>query len=118
MPTYDYICKECNIKYVEVHSFRSPSKGCPSCRSSNVDKTISNFAAKTDRTFEKSLKAYEDQGVKDIQRFWKDDKFAANITGADDPDHAKKLEQAQKKQSAKAAKSKENFFKTHKRVTE
>ena len=31
-----------------------------------------------------------DQGKKDLERYQKDDKFAANVTGADDPNHVQK----------------------------
>ncbi len=114
MPTYDYKCKDCTESFVEVHSFKSTSSGCPHCKSSEVEKTISLFAAKTDQSFEKALRKYERQGIKDNQRFHKDDKFAANITGADDPNHKKKITKVLQDQ----AKKNEESRKKVKRVNE
>ena len=91
MPTYDYKCKVCEQKYVEAHSFSTTSVGCPHCKSEDVFQIPSGFAARVDQSFDKALVHYEKQIAKDIDRFNKDDKFAANVTGADDPEHQTKL---------------------------
>jgi len=101
MPTYDYKCQECNQKYTEIHSFKFKSTGCPYCSSKEVTIIPSGFAAKTDQSFEKMLAIYEKQVVKDKERFNKDDKFAANITGADDLEHSKKLDKVLEEQHQK-----------------
>lgn len=92
MPTYDYKCQECNTKYAEIHSINDGSQGCPECGSDQVEKMVSLFASKTEQSFDKALELYEQQGKKDLDRFNKDDKFAANVTGASDPNHHKKLQ--------------------------
>lgn len=101
MPTYDYKCKSCGESYVEVHSISGSSKGCPYCNSEEIELQISLFAAKTENSFDKALTIYEKQGRKDLERFATDDTFAANVTGADDPNHHKKLQKVLRDQAKK-----------------
>ena len=101
MPTYNYKCLDCNQKYDEIHSMKSSSIGCPFCNSKNINLVPTGFAAKVDQTLEKTLINYEKQAVKDRERFLKDDKFAANLTGGDDPEHAKKLDKVLQDQHKK-----------------
>lgn len=91
MPTYDYKCNSCSSPFVAIHSIKDKAKGCPLCCSEQVVKTVSPFAAKTETRVEHRLREHQQQGVKGVKRFHKDDKFAANITGADDPNHQTKL---------------------------
>ena len=109
MPTYDYKCNSCGNAFEEIHSIKETSKGCPTCNSVEVKRTISMFAAKTEQSFGKALENYKQQGIKDNQRFHKDDKFAANITGADDPNHKKKLQKVLREQHAKNEKSRKSL---------
>jgi putative FmdB family regulatory protein len=102
VPTYDYKCKACGDRYVDIHSIKQTSQGCPSCQSPDVEKVISPFSAATERSLERVFDKYQQQAVKDNQRFHKDDTFAANITGADDPNHNKKLSKVLADQQAKA----------------
>lgn len=101
MPKYDYKCNACDETYVEVHSYKVYSSGCPSCQSSDVKKMISLFASRTERDLGKAFDKYAEQAVKDNERFHRDDKFAANLTGADDPKHQQKLQKVLREQQAK-----------------
>lgn len=101
MPKYDYKCNGCEESYTEIHSYKVLSKGCPLCSSEDVFKTISLFAARVDRDPRKALEKYTEQAVKDNERFHKDDKFAANLTGADDPNHQTKLQKVVREQRLK-----------------
>lgn len=94
MPTYDYKCNDCENTFVCVHGMNSRVSECVLCQSENVEKIISMFAAKTEAGLEGMLRHHQSQAKKDIDRFWKDDKFAANVTGADDAEHGVKLSKA------------------------
>jgi putative FmdB family regulatory protein len=94
MPTYNYKCNNCGNYYEEIHSIKVVTKGCPHCSSTEVEKTVARVSTRVDRRVENALDMYEKQAVKDQQRFLKDDNFAANITGADDPNHQSKLKKA------------------------
>jgi putative FmdB family regulatory protein len=50
MPLYEYICRKCNEQFSEVltikeHDTKKPE--CPKCRSTDVEKIIEPFFAKT-----------------------------------------------------------------------
>ncbi len=50
MPLYEYICRKCNEQFSEVltikeHDTKKPE--CPKCRSTDVEKIIQPFFAKT-----------------------------------------------------------------------
>jgi len=109
MPIYDYKCDECEDIFTEMHSMSASSEGCPSCKSSNVHKTVMKFAARTENTLDHDLRKAEERSVKDQKRYAEDDKFAANITGADDPNHEKKLQKVQQEQKAKNDKAREKI---------
>jgi putative FmdB family regulatory protein len=109
MPTYDYKCNFCNNFFISVHSTKDRASKCPHCHSEKVEKTISLFAAKTESSLEGVMRHHEAQSKKDIERFWKDDKFAANITGADDPEHGKKLSKALNQLEQKNAAAREKI---------
>lgn len=105
MPIYEYKCNNCEDTFTEAHSHKVKSKGCKSCKSDNVQKTLPLFASKTDRTVEKLLETYTAQGHKDLERYAKDDKFAANVSGASDRDHEAKLQKVLQEAHAKNEKS-------------
>jgi len=94
MPTYDYKCNTCKDFFTTVHSMKEKATNCDLCGSLEIEKTISSFAAKTENSLEHLSRHLEVQAKKDNARFHKDDKFAANITGADDPNHAAKMQKA------------------------
>lgn len=51
MPTYDYVCNNCNKEFVVFLSLKeyesSPHVTCPNCKSTNVERKITEFYAKT-----------------------------------------------------------------------
>jgi hypothetical protein len=71
---------------------------------------VAPFLANTETSFDAKMRHHEEQARKDIDRFYKDDKFAANITGQDDANSAKRrqeiLTKEQKKQEAARGKIK------------
>ena len=101
MPTYDYKCNVCKEPFFAIHSIKDRAKDCPSCGSIEIEKTISLFAAKTEVSLENLSRKFKDQAVKDIKRFNTDDKFAANLTGADDSNHQAKLNKVLNEQKKK-----------------
>lgn len=84
MPTYLYECKDCNESFSAIHSIKVRQGSCSLCSSNNIERLISPFAAKTETSQEAQMRRVQDQCIQDRERFLKDDKFAANITGADD----------------------------------
>lgn len=42
MPVYDYHCKDCNNKFEIIVLSSNTDLSCPSCKSSNTEKTISS----------------------------------------------------------------------------
>lgn len=109
MPTYDYKCENCNKLFTAIHSIKEKCNVCNYCNSSNVHKTISLFAAKTENSLEHSFRKHQDQFKKDMERFQKDDNFAANITGYDDPNSAARMEKILKEQQQKQLQSLKQF---------
>lgn len=95
MPTYDYKCESCKGSFTTVHGIKEKASSCLLCSSSEVKKTISPFAAKTENTLEHKMRHLQDQAYKDTVRVLKDDSFAANLSGADDIDHAAKRYKAE-----------------------
>lgn len=50
MPLYEYICKKCHRKFSEVltvHEMESRRVHCPRCKSTQLEKVIEPFFAKT-----------------------------------------------------------------------
>lgn len=50
MPIYEYICAKCRKKFSEVLTIKEHDKKtihCPKCESTNVEKVIEPFYAKT-----------------------------------------------------------------------
>lgn len=109
MPTYDYKCNDCKEQFVAIHSIKVKSADCSFCSSSNTQKTISSFMAKTENTIEHKLRQMEEQAFKDTVRYIKDDNFAANISGADDLGHEERLQKVLKEQKEKNDRSRENI---------
>lgn len=114
MPTYDYKCRTCKKGFVVVHSIKDKVKECSLCGSEQVEKTISLFAAKTEVGIEHLDRKMKEQAVKDIKRFNTDDKYAANITGADDPEHQAKLAKVMKEQHKKNEEARKNLKRVEK----
>jgi putative FmdB family regulatory protein len=46
MPIFEYVCKECDHRFEKLVQ-RSDSVSCPSCKSEQLDKLLSVFAAGT-----------------------------------------------------------------------
>jgi putative FmdB family regulatory protein len=101
VPTYDYKCRSCKEAFLAIHSIKDKAKDCPTCGSVEIEKTISLFAAKTEVSLENMNRKFKEQAVKDIKRFNTDDKFAANLTGADDVNHQAKLNKVLEQQRKK-----------------
>jgi putative FmdB family regulatory protein len=53
MPAYEYVCKDCGKEftvYLSMKEYEShPTIKCPHCISDNVERTISDFFAKTSK---------------------------------------------------------------------
>lgn len=50
MPLYEYICKNCHIKFSEVLTIKEHETKllkCPNCKSEDLEKVIEPFFAKT-----------------------------------------------------------------------
>lgn len=45
MPIYEYACKNCGEEFEKLVRESSPQPDCPSCRSTNLQKKLSAFAA-------------------------------------------------------------------------
>ena len=101
MPIYDYKCDDCEELFTEMHSMNDKIDSCRFCNSESVHKTVMKFAAKTENTLDQAERKLEERASKDRKRYAEDDKFAANITGADDPNHEKKLQKQLSKQQKK-----------------
>jgi putative FmdB family regulatory protein len=101
MPIYDYKCEDCKGFFTEAHSFKEKLSNCSLCKSTNIHKAIMSFATKTENSLEGLMRKHEEQGKADVARFQKDDTFAANISGASDANHEKKLQKVLQEQSVK-----------------
>jgi putative FmdB family regulatory protein len=52
MPAYEYRCKDCGHKFIEVLRIKEHDEfkpQCPKCKSAKVEQMISDFFAKTSR---------------------------------------------------------------------
>lgn len=52
MPTYEYHCRACNESFTvreHISEYRPGSVVCPRCQSRDVERTMSDFYAKTPR---------------------------------------------------------------------
>jgi putative FmdB family regulatory protein len=53
MPSYEYVCKDCNhgfTAFLSIKEFEAkPIIKCPKCQSDNVQKKISEFTTKTSK---------------------------------------------------------------------
>ncbi|MGD0280934.1 MAG: zinc ribbon domain-containing protein [Dissulfurispiraceae bacterium] len=53
MPTYEYVCKDCNHEitvFLSIKEYEAkPKIKCPNCKSDNVQKKFSVFMAQTRR---------------------------------------------------------------------
>ena len=116
MPTYDYKCNKCDSEFIESHSINEEASGCPSCESEDIKKVISSFATRTETSFDHMMRRHEEQAVIDRKRFAEDDKFAANITGADDLGHKERLNKVVAEQNQKSEQALKNFREQNKRV--
>jgi putative FmdB family regulatory protein len=50
MPLYEYVCRKCNNKFVEVLTIKeheTKKVSCPRCQSADLEKVIEPFFAKT-----------------------------------------------------------------------
>ena len=50
MPLYEYVCRKCHKKFAEVLTFRehdTKKLHCPKCQSSDLEKVIEPFFART-----------------------------------------------------------------------
>ncbi len=45
MPIYEYICLDCGSEFEELVLSSEENPDCPVCKSSNVEKKVSSFAA-------------------------------------------------------------------------
>lgn len=84
MPTYNYKCNSCEKAFQAVHSIKTLWTTCPYCEKENIEKTVVAFAASVDTSLESQMRHYDHQSHKDLERFSKDDNFAANVTGQSD----------------------------------
>lgn len=109
MPSYNYKCNECGEVFVVIHSISQKHDKCNTCYSTNIEKTISLFAAKTENTLDHAFRSYETQFKKDIERFQKDDTFAANVTGFDDPNSVARMNKILTEQKQKQSESLKKF---------
>ena len=109
MPTYNYKCEDCKQAYCVIHSINDKHSKCNHCDSSNIHKTISLFAAKTESGLDSSFRNYQEQFSKDMERFQKDDNFAANITGYDDPGSVERTKKVMEEQKKKQQEALNNF---------
>ena len=91
MPIYDYKCNSCEETFTETHSINDKIDSCRFCDSDDIKLMIMPFAARTENNLEHDLRKAEERAKTDRKKFQEDDKFAANITGDDDPNHQKKL---------------------------
>lgn len=110
MPSYNYKCSSCGATFSVIHSINATCDQCTMCTASNVTKIVAPFLANTETSFDAKMRHHEEQARKDIDRFYKDDKFAANITGHDDANSASRrqeiLVKEQKKQEVARSKIK------------
>jgi len=111
MPTYDYRCKDCGELTIVVHGLKEKLENCFYCSSTNVFKTIAPFSAKTENTQEHRFRIYQEQGLKDLERFHKDDNFAANITGYGDEGSAERMRKHLKEMQDRNEKSRKSLKK-------
>jgi len=111
MPIYSYKCRDCKKNFQVVHSIKEKWAACLLCESKEIEKAITLFAANTETTLESKQRHYDIQKERDLDKFQKDDKFAMNITGQDDPNSEKRkqglIADQQKKQAEKLAKIKQ-----------
>jgi putative FmdB family regulatory protein len=53
MPTYEYLCKQCNKRFDVVLTLsdhaKHPKQPCPKCKSRNVEQRVSAFKAVTSK---------------------------------------------------------------------
>ncbi len=53
MPSYEYVCKDCNKEFIIFFSLKEyearPRITCPHCESDNVERKLTAFIAKTDK---------------------------------------------------------------------
>lgn len=52
MPSYEFVCKDCNKTYTSIMTMAEYDKGdfsCPQCKSRNVEQKISPFFAVTSK---------------------------------------------------------------------
>lgn len=110
MPAYDYKCDECGTTVSVVHSIKDTHDKCNTCGSAKIAKTVVPFLSNTETSQEAQHRHHEVQMVKDLERYQKDDKFAANVTGADDANSDKRKQEAMQSAAAKA-KSKQETIK-------
>lgn len=104
MPSYNYKCDTCGATFSVIHSIHAACTHCTTCNATSITKVVAPFLANTETSLDAKMRHHEDQARKDLDRFYKDDKFAANITGQDDPNSAKRraelIAKEQKKQDA------------------
>jgi len=108
MPIYDYKCKQCNHRFSVFASINSSNPECTKCNHI-TNKVLAPFAPKTENNLDAFAQKLEKQGEKDIVRYFKDDNFAANISGADDPNHKNKVDQVRKADHAKNEKARKKI---------
>ena len=52
MPTYEFICKECNKPFtliISISEYEKKEFHCPECKSENVKQQITSFQTKTSK---------------------------------------------------------------------
>lgn len=84
MPTYSYKCKNCDYSFEQIHGIQDKVFCCPKCQDEKVVRVPTQIRANTDISEESRMRHAEAQMMKDLEKYQKDDNFAANITGQSD----------------------------------
>lgn len=112
MPIYYYKCNKCNTKFENTQVLSSGQEvECPSCRELDTFRIPTSIRANTDTGEEARVRHTLELMEKDLERFQKDDNFAANVTGQSDSKSTDRHNELVMKEVAKQNKAREKIKK-------
>jgi putative FmdB family regulatory protein len=47
MPIYEFVCRECGVRFEKIVPLNTETSSCQKCESNNVEKVLSTFAVQT-----------------------------------------------------------------------